>query len=80
MFPGSPRGQPPQLPPNLHTPTSHQGRMTLRTPPHDPHPGTKVEFQAPDDYRDDTDEAWRRPTPYADRRRAGKHTKRVVVR
>ena len=80
MFPGSPHGQPPQLPLNLHTPTSHQGGMTLRTPPHDPHPGTKVEFQAPDDYRDDTDEAWRRPTPYADRRRAGKHTRRVIVR
>ncbi|KAF8550650.1 hypothetical protein OG21DRAFT_1478454 [Imleria badia] len=78
VFPGSPHGQPPQLPLNLHTPASLQGGMTLRTPPHDPHSGTKVEFQPPEDYRDDTDEAWRRPTPYADRRRAGKHTRRVI--
>ncbi|KAJ7271174.1 hypothetical protein C8J57DRAFT_1435421 [Mycena rebaudengoi] len=36
---------------------------------------------AGDDYRaDDPDEAWRRPMPYNERRRAGKHTKRVVVR
>ncbi|KAG9308714.1 hypothetical protein JVU11DRAFT_11672 [Chiua virens] len=80
MFPGSPHGQPPQLPLNLHPPASHQSGITLRTPPHDPHPGTKVEFQAPEDYRDDTDEAWRRPTPHGDRRRAGKHTRRVIVR
>ncbi|KAG8215192.1 hypothetical protein J3R82DRAFT_8725 [Butyriboletus roseoflavus] len=81
MFPGSPNGQPPQLPLNLHAPASHQSGLILRTPPHDLHPGTKVELQqAPDDYRDDTDEAWRRPTPYADRRRAGKHTRRVIVR
>ena len=80
MFPGSPHGQPPQLPINLHAPASHQSGLILRTPPHDLHPGTKVELQAPEDYRDDTDEAWRRPTPYADRRRAGKHTRRVIVR
>ena len=29
---------------------------------------------------EDDDEAWRRPMPYAERRRAGKHTKRVIVR
>ncbi|KIJ61198.1 hypothetical protein HYDPIDRAFT_116179 [Hydnomerulius pinastri MD-312] len=83
MFPVSPHGQPPQPPLNLHTPTSHHTGVGLRTPPHDPHPGgpgTKVEFQAQEDYRDDADEAWRRPTPYADRRRAGKHTRRVIVR
>ncbi|KAF8214700.1 hypothetical protein K438DRAFT_1541803, partial [Mycena galopus ATCC 62051] len=28
---------------------------------------------------DDPDEAWRRPMPYNERRRAGKHTRRVVV-
>ncbi|KAJ6465693.1 hypothetical protein C8R45DRAFT_1022053 [Mycena sanguinolenta] len=34
-----------------------------------------------DDFRpDDPDEAWRRPMPYNERRRAGKHTRRVVVR
>lgn len=69
-------------PPNLHPPpTSHQPGAGLRTPSHDPaQPGAppKVEFQN-DDYRDD-DEAWRRPMPYAERRRAGKHTRRVIVR
>ncbi|KIJ18103.1 hypothetical protein PAXINDRAFT_110567 [Paxillus involutus ATCC 200175] len=82
-FPVSPHGQPPQPPLNLHTPPSHHSGMSLRTPPHDPHPGgpgTKAEFQGPDEYRDDADESWRRPTPYADRRRAGKHTRRVIVR
>ncbi|KAF7369735.1 hypothetical protein MVEN_00305100 [Mycena venus] len=34
-----------------------------------------------DEFRaDDPDEAWRRPMPYNERRRAGKHTRRVVVR
>ncbi|KAF9239450.1 hypothetical protein BU15DRAFT_46624 [Melanogaster broomeanus] len=82
VFPASPHGQPAQPPLNLHTPGSHHSGISLRTPPHDSHPtgGTKVEFQAPEDYRDDADEAWRRPTPYADRRRAGKHTRRVIVR
>ncbi|KAF5376747.1 hypothetical protein D9615_007894 [Tricholomella constricta] len=61
-----------QHPPNLHPPA-------LRTPPHDnAQPGApKSEFQA-DEY--DPDEAWRRPMPYAERRRAGKHTRRVIVR
>ncbi|KAG6910366.1 hypothetical protein DXG01_011081 [Tephrocybe rancida] len=60
-----------QHPPNLHPPT-------LRTPPHDsPQGGPKSEFQQ-DEYADD--DAWRRPMPYAERRRAGKHTRRVIVR
>lgn len=61
-----------QHPPNLHPPT-------LRTPPRDPsQPGApKNEFQS-DEY--DNDDAWRRPMPYAERRRAGKHTRRVIVR
>ncbi|KAI0043412.1 hypothetical protein FA95DRAFT_1479409, partial [Auriscalpium vulgare] len=29
---------------------------------------------------EDGDEAWRRPMPHAERRRAGKHTKRMVVK
>ncbi|KAI6013910.1 hypothetical protein EDC04DRAFT_680893 [Pisolithus marmoratus] len=59
-------------------------------PPQQPPPmpaGTKVEFPAPEDYRDDAgvgpggpDDSWRRSTPYSDRRRAGKHTRRVIVR
>ncbi|KAG1733938.1 hypothetical protein EDD22DRAFT_810083 [Suillus occidentalis] len=71
MFPVAPQPQPPL---NLH---SHAG-VGLRSPPH--HEGAKVEIAATEDYRDDSDDAWRRPTPYADRRRAGKHTKRIVVR
>ncbi|KAG6833412.1 hypothetical protein H0H87_007397 [Tephrocybe sp. NHM501043] len=60
-----------QHPPNHHTPA-------LRTPPHEsPQSGPKSEFSQ-DDYPDD--DAWRRPMPYAERRRAGKHTRRVIVR
>jgi hypothetical protein len=33
-----------------------------------------------DDIREDNDESWRRPTPHGERRRAGKHTRRVVVK
>jgi len=71
------------------TPTS--AFPTTHTQSANPHPGTphqssldpaapnmKVEFQS-EEYRDD-DEAWRRPMPYAERRRAGKHTRRVIVR
>ncbi|KAH8077093.1 hypothetical protein BXZ70DRAFT_706688 [Cristinia sonorae] len=32
------------------------------------------------EYRDDSEEAWRRPMPHNQRRRAGKHTKRIVVK
>ncbi|KAI9465117.1 hypothetical protein F5148DRAFT_168033 [Russula earlei] len=52
-------------------------------PPH--HPATIVRNAPPpvdhrvDDIRED-DESWRRPTPHGERRRAGKHTKRVVVK
>ncbi|KAF8064335.1 hypothetical protein FPV67DRAFT_1504561 [Lyophyllum atratum] len=61
-----------QHPPNLH-PTA------LRTPPHDnAQIGTPKSEFASDEY--DPDEAWRRPMPYAERRRAGKHTRRVIVR
>ncbi|KAK2460448.1 hypothetical protein APHAL10511_007613 [Amanita phalloides] len=70
-----------QHPPNLHTSPVHQAGMTLRTPPQEPIPAAsqrpKTEFQ-PEEF--DPDEAWRRPIPYAERRRAGKHTKRVIVR
>ncbi|KAG6890132.1 hypothetical protein C0995_011425 [Termitomyces sp. Mi166 len=66
-----PSHSPSQHPPNLHPPA-------LRTPPHEsPQSGPKSEFQQ-DEYGDD--DAWRRPIPYAERRRAGKHTRRVIVR
>jgi len=81
MLPVPPHG--PQPPLNLHsTPSSHHSGVNLRSPPREPHsiPSAKVETQGSEEYRDDSDDAWRRPTPYADRRRAGKHTRRVVVR
>lgn len=72
-----------QLPPNLHPPTLHQPGLGLRTPPQDSSQSgasnPKAEFQS-DEYSGDPDEAWRRPMPYAERRRAGKHTRRVIVR
>ncbi|EGO20128.1 hypothetical protein SERLADRAFT_477439 [Serpula lacrymans var. lacrymans S7.9] len=83
LFPMTPHGQAAQPPPNLHAPTSHHTSLGLQTPPHDSHsgaPGAKVEFQTAEEYREESDEAWRRPMPYADRRRAGKHTRRVIVR
>ncbi|KAF8624036.1 hypothetical protein AX15_006060 [Amanita polypyramis BW_CC] len=65
-------------PPNLH---SSPAGMTLRTPTQEAIPAAsqrpKTEFP-PEEF--DPDEAWRRPIPYAERRRAGKHTKRVIVR
>ncbi|TFK36064.1 hypothetical protein BDQ12DRAFT_725363 [Crucibulum laeve] len=71
-----------QLPPNLHPPpTLHQPSSGIRTPPQESTqsgaPSAKAEFQT-EEY--DPDEAWRRPMPYAERRRAGKHTRRVIVR
>ncbi|KAK7448480.1 hypothetical protein VKT23_013741 [Stygiomarasmius scandens] len=72
-------------PPNLHPPPSHQQAHGLRTPPQDAprahsNPPLPPGPQPPDEYRDDPDESWRRPMPYAERRRAGKHTRRVIVR
>ncbi|EAU87964.1 hypothetical protein CC1G_01611 [Coprinopsis cinerea okayama7 len=63
----------PGLPSNLH---AHQNGPDSRTPPRD------ASFNAKGDYspEDPDEEAWRRPTPQAERRRAGKHTKRVIVR
>jgi hypothetical protein len=70
MFPPPPSHTPTsnQLPVNLHPPVLHQ-----TTSPEDTTPQNSTE-----DY--DHDEAWRRPMPYAERRRAGKHTRRVIVR
>ncbi|KAF8486801.1 hypothetical protein DFH94DRAFT_659708 [Russula ochroleuca] len=50
-------------------------------PPH--HPAAMVRNAPPpmsDDIREDDDQSWRRPTPHGERRRAGKHTRRVVVK
>ncbi|KAJ6492820.1 hypothetical protein C8R47DRAFT_422829 [Mycena vitilis] len=72
----------PVFPPAPH-PHAH-----AHAPHHTPHPHPHApRTPAPDDDefrgavdRDDPDEAWRRPMPYNERRRAGKHTRRVVVR
>ncbi|KAJ7573972.1 hypothetical protein C8J56DRAFT_980389 [Mycena floridula] len=64
----------PQMPP-LPGP---QPSGTRRSPPFES-PSSRPEFQG-DELREDSDEAWRTPMPYAERRRAGKHTRRVVVR
>jgi hypothetical protein len=54
----------------------HQTGSGLRTPPQDSisqgQPSSKPEYPT-EEY--DPDEAWRRPMPYAERRRAGKHTR-----
>lgn len=47
------------------------------------HPANPVPSQMevhPDPIREDPDESWRRPMPHNERRRAGKHTKRVIVK
>ncbi|KXN92544.1 hypothetical protein AN958_05399 [Leucoagaricus sp. SymC.cos] len=74
-----------QHPPNLHPPVLHQpnGSPGLRTPPQDhSHSGVPPPSGARPEYphEDYDDESWRKPIPYAERRRAGKHTKRVIVR
>ncbi|KDR78297.1 hypothetical protein GALMADRAFT_224670 [Galerina marginata CBS 339.88] len=84
LFPPSSSHTPPttaQPPPNLHPPPLHQSGSGQRTPPQDSTPSgpasAKPEYPA-EEY--DPDESWRRPMPYAERRRAGKHTRRVIVR
>jgi len=76
-FHASPRGQhdmPPQPLPPPHQRNSH-------TTPYDPaHPNPNREFHPDELNQDNPDEAWRRPMPYNERRRAGKHTKRVIVK
>lgn len=66
-----------QLPPNHHPQGIHQSR----TPPQDSipsgPPSSKGDYAAETEY---DDESWKRPMPYAERRRAGKHTRRVIVR
>lgn len=70
-----------QHPPNLHPPIPHQPSPGLRTPPQDPTqpglPPPRPEYPHGEEYDDDS---WKKPMPYAERRRAGKHTKRVIVR
>ncbi|KAG6820581.1 hypothetical protein H0H93_014808 [Arthromyces matolae] len=63
--------------PTSQHPPSHHPTNLRASPPETSQNGSKVEYQQ-DEYADD--DAWRRPMPYAERRRAGKHTRRVIVR
>ncbi|VDB92194.1 unnamed protein product, partial [Peniophora sp. CBMAI 1063] len=78
----APRPSPPTA--NMPAPTSMPSRNWAppQAPVH-PHPShmppAHVGPPAPGHAQDDDDdESWRRPTPYNERRRAGKHTKRTV--
>ncbi|KAJ7703957.1 hypothetical protein B0H17DRAFT_907622, partial [Mycena rosella] len=81
-------------PPHLDKYAAHPEKYAARAPPppHTPHGHPPSQAGTPmlqrrtpppdggDEFRtDDPDEAWRRPMPYNERRRAGKHTRRVVV-
>jgi len=74
-FQTSPRGQHDLPPPPLPL------QRGLHSAPHDSvHSNPNHEFHPEESNQDNPDESWRRPMPYAERRRAGKHTKRVIVR
>ncbi len=53
---------------------------TPRAPPYPLHERRHSVQAETEDLHNDPDEAWRRPMPHNQRRRAGKHTKRVVVK
>lgn len=83
----TPRGPPIPVPSSSFQQSPHGQHPPLNSQQHNLHSSTrdatysgtsvtKTEFHS----EDDPDDAWRRPIPYAERRRAGKHTKRVIVR
>lgn len=57
----------------------HPASSGIRTPPQETL-SSGPPMQKPEFTQEDfpTDESWRRPMPYAERRRAGKHTRRVL--
>ncbi|KAK7688774.1 hypothetical protein QCA50_008313 [Cerrena zonata] len=72
---------PPPLPP------SHRPAYPIRSPTEDQQPhlhppvgAHSVPGPMGDEYRDESDDSWRTPMPHNQRRRAGKHTRRVVVK
>jgi hypothetical protein len=84
VYPVPPHGLPPppgpaaDLPPPLPRPYYGISGPGLHSPPQEQsHSNTENQ---PDESVDDPDESWRRPIPYAERRRSGKHTKRVIVK
>ncbi|TFK92147.1 hypothetical protein K466DRAFT_573234 [Polyporus arcularius HHB13444] len=86
---GAPQGPPLTTSPRVHVPPAsfapppapstsgpaHPGYPVSRPPEHT---GGGGEAMVVED--DDNDESWRRPTPHNARRRAGKHTRRVIVK
>ncbi|RPD63339.1 hypothetical protein L227DRAFT_584490 [Lentinus tigrinus ALCF2SS1-6] len=87
---GQPQGPPLTTSPRTHVPPTsfppppqtsgpaHPGYPVSRPPEHDrAPPGGGAEAMV---VEDDDDDAWRRPTPHNARRRAGKHTRRVIVK
>jgi len=64
---------------NTHSPSHHPPTSGIRTPPQEIL-SSGPQIQKPEFALEDfpTDESWRRPMPYAERRRAGKHTRRVL--
>ncbi|KAI0297871.1 hypothetical protein B0F90DRAFT_1736515 [Multifurca ochricompacta] len=63
---------PPPPPPPGYAPSHHPATIVRNAPP-------PVDHRV-DDIREEDDQSWRRPTPHGERRRAGKHTRRVVVK
>ncbi|KZT21292.1 hypothetical protein NEOLEDRAFT_1139614 [Neolentinus lepideus HHB14362 ss-1] len=77
-------------PPNLHPPRAFAQEVTVLPVQSQQHATPPMQVQvAPvhssprqhgEPSHDDPDESWRRPIPHNERRRAGKHTKRVIVK
>lgn len=67
---------PPQVPPNLHPSISQQSS----TPPQDPSQAGPLPPRPDYPHDEYDDDSWKKPMPHNERRRAGKHTKRVIVR
>ncbi|KAI0339121.1 hypothetical protein BDW22DRAFT_1400772 [Trametopsis cervina] len=68
------------FPAHLHSPSNGpHAPFPQHTSPQEHHHPVVAPLES-DELRDDPDEAWRRPMPHSQRRRAGKHTKRVVVK
>ncbi len=81
--PAHSHSHPPQPPP----PGRRNGPVPVNPSPLFPHPMPSKHDPSPPaqkmDYDNDSadaDEAWKRPMPFNERRRAGKHTRRVIVR
>ena len=72
----------PPFPPNVHPTPNPPHSFPLRTPSHSERSHLPADSNETlhDEFRDDPDDAWKRPTPHSQRRRAGKHTKRIVVK